>query len=79
MREPLHHLATMGSAQVLRLEDKIGNFVSGKMFDALLVNVGGNDCVNTNGWQDDGMALFRKWGFMGDDRVSEEFMLMASC
>jgi guanine deaminase len=70
--EEIVWLATMGSAQVLGLEDRIGNFASGKMFDALLVNVGGNDCINTSGWEDNGMALFRKWVFMGDDRSIRE-------
>lgn len=35
--ETLFYLATLGGAQVCNLEDRIGNFVVGKDFDALLV------------------------------------------
>ena len=61
-------LGTLGSAQVLDLDSKIGNFENGKEFDALLVDVGGKDCINIDGWEDDDLALVKKWVFMGDDR-----------
>lgn len=61
-------LGTLGSAQVLDLQDKIGNFEKGKLFDALLVDVGGDDCINISGWENDSLALLKKWVFMGDDR-----------
>ncbi|KWU44150.1 Metallo-dependent hydrolase [Rhodotorula sp. JG-1b] len=38
--ETLFYLATLGGAQVCNLEDRIGNFVVGKEFDALLVHTG---------------------------------------
>ncbi|SCZ99504.1 BZ3500_MvSof-1268-A1-R1_Chr3-1g06043 [Microbotryum saponariae] len=38
--ETLFYLATMGGAQVCCLEDRIGNFVVGKEFDALLIRTG---------------------------------------
>lgn len=38
--ETLFYLATMGGAEVCCLEDKVGNFVVGKEFDALLVQTG---------------------------------------
>ncbi|GAA5976502.1 hypothetical protein JCM10908_005522 [Rhodotorula pacifica] len=38
--ETLFYLATLGGAQVCNLEDRIGNFVVGKEFDALLVQTG---------------------------------------
>ncbi|BGP54237.1 hypothetical protein JCM8202_001371 [Rhodotorula sphaerocarpa] len=38
--ETLFYLATLGGAQVCNLEDRIGNFVVGKDFDALLVRTG---------------------------------------
>ncbi|KAI5477118.1 guanine deaminase [Pseudohyphozyma bogoriensis] len=38
--ETLFYLATLGGAEVTCLEDKVGNFVVGKEFDALLVQSG---------------------------------------
>ncbi|BGP30684.1 hypothetical protein JCM10296v2_002441 [Rhodotorula toruloides] len=38
--ETLFYLATLGGAQLCDLEDRIGNFVVGKEFDALLVQTG---------------------------------------
>ncbi|RFU23680.1 hypothetical protein B7463_g12658, partial [Scytalidium lignicola] len=62
------YLGTMGSARVLSLDQKVGNFKPGKCFDALIVDVGLNDCININGWEKDDLALVKKWVFMGDDR-----------
>ena len=62
------YLGTMGSAQVLALEDKVGNFEPGKCFDALLVDAGLRDSINIAGWEDDDLALVKKWVFLGDDR-----------
>jgi len=62
------YLGTMGSAKVVALDDKIGNFKPGKCFDALLVDVGLKDCINISGWENDDLALVKKWVFMGDDR-----------
>ncbi|KAG0647808.1 putative guanine deaminase [Hyphodiscus hymeniophilus] len=61
-------LGTLGSAQVLDLDSKVGNFEQGKEFDALLVDVGGRDCINIDGFEEDDLALVKKWVFMGDDR-----------
>ncbi|GAA5862532.1 hypothetical protein JCM3774_001050 [Rhodotorula dairenensis] len=48
--ETLFYLATLGGAQVCNLEDRIGNFVVGKEFDALLVQTGQKDSLTvTNG------------------------------
>lgn len=41
--ETLFYLATMGGAQVCCLEDRVGNFVVGKEFDALLIQTGQKD------------------------------------
>lgn len=38
--ETLFYLATMGGAEVVNLDKRIGNFVVGKEFDALLVRTG---------------------------------------
>jgi guanine deaminase len=62
------YLGTMGSAKVVALDGKIGNFKPGKCFDALLVDVGLKDCINISGWENDDLALVKKWVFMGDDR-----------
>ncbi|KAJ9611383.1 hypothetical protein H2200_004567 [Cladophialophora chaetospira] len=66
--EELVYLATMGGAEVCSLEDTVGNFAVGKAFDALVVDVGLEDNINTNGWESDDMALLKKWVFLGDDR-----------
>lgn len=63
------YLATMGSAAVLDLQDKVGNFEPGKCFDALLVDVGlKEDLINITGWENDDEAMVKKWVFLGDDR-----------
>jgi guanine deaminase len=66
--EELVYLATMGGAEVCALGDVVGNFEVGKMFDALVVDVGGDDNVNVTGFEGDDLALVKKWVFMGDDR-----------
>ena len=64
------YLATMGGADVVGLEDKIGNFEAGKEFDALLVDVDG--VISAGEWdgegEEGGLALVKKWVFLGDDR-----------
>ncbi|KUF87190.1 hypothetical protein AM588_10001437 [Phytophthora nicotianae] len=66
------HLATVGSAEALGLSDKVGNFMVGKDFDALVIDpyvanspideahdpVEGADVLHT----------FQKFLFLGDDR-----------
>lgn len=58
--ETLFYLATLGGAQVCNLEDRIGNFVVGKEFDALLVQTGQKEpagvVAGTNGAANDGGA-----------------------
>lgn len=66
--EEILFLGTLGGAQVCALDDRIGNFDIGKCFDALLVDVGGKDNINIRGWEDDDLALVKKWVFLGDDR-----------
>lgn len=43
--EALFYLATLGGAEVCNLEDRVGNFVVGKEFDALWVRTGQKDVV----------------------------------
>ncbi|KAK4990398.1 hypothetical protein LTR50_002573 [Elasticomyces elasticus] len=67
--EEIVYLGTMGGAQVVALDDKIGNFEVGKQFDALLVDVGIESMSTYVGeHKDDGSALVKKWVFLGDDR-----------
>lgn len=62
-------LGTLGAAQVLDVEDMVGNFEVGKQFDALLVDTGlEEDLINVRGWEGDAEALVKKWVFLGDDR-----------
>lgn len=55
------HLATLGGAKCMNLESKIGNFVPGKEFDALVVDMNG---IDTFGDDD----VFQKFIYLGDDR-----------
>lgn len=65
------YLATMGGAQVVDMEDKIGNFEVGKAFDALLIDVEGVISADAGLWEGegDGLAMVKKWVFLGDDRT----------
>jgi guanine deaminase len=67
------YLATMGGAQVVGLEDKVGNFEVGKQFDALVIDVKDVISVDQALWEDGGReaneALVKKWVFCGDDRT----------
>jgi guanine deaminase len=65
------YLATMGGAKVVGLDDQIGNFVPGKKFDALLIDVEGITSADPSLWAEeteDGLALVKKFVFLGDDR-----------
>lgn len=59
-------LATLGGAQVLGLQDTIGNFVVGKAFDALVVDVG-NDPVDVFGKETESQLL-EKFLFNGNEQ-----------
>lgn len=58
----------MGGAEVYALGNLAGHFEVGKMFDALIVDFGGDDNVNVSGSEVDDLTLVKKWIFMGDDR-----------
>lgn len=80
--ETLFYLATMGGAEVCDMQDKIGNFLIGKEFDALLIKTGQKeqDYKGPNPFEDqpnpalfieqtDSLeAIFEKFLFAGDDR-----------
>lgn len=66
------YLATQGGAEVLGLGKKVGNFMPGKYFDAVVVDTG-----SEHGPLDlfDGEELenaFEKFLFLGDDRNIEK-------
>ena len=61
-------LATLGGAHVLNLEDKIGNFVVGKEFDALVVDASAPGS-NIEVYDHDQIGdHFQKFLTLGDDR-----------
>ncbi|XP_045030070.1 guanine deaminase-like isoform X1 [Daphnia magna] len=61
-------MATLGGAQALGLDDKVGNFEIGKEFDALVVNLAPTD-GNLEVWPDESMEnRLSKWIHLGDDR-----------
>lgn len=70
------YLATMGGAQLLGLENKIGNFSEGKEFDALLIDF--NNITNNSHdeliFSDDYSLreIFEKFIYLGDDRNIKE-------
>ena len=79
--ETLFFLATLGGAEVCDIDERIGNFVVGKEFDALLIRTGqkdpgyeGNpfaDQLNPALFVEETDALetiFEKFLFAGDDR-----------
>ncbi|KAJ3109953.1 hypothetical protein HDU96_007032 [Phlyctochytrium bullatum] len=78
------YLATAGGARVMGLEDRVGNFIPGKEFDAIVVDLGkglnGEEVHEVAGHDqgfevfphDDLTTAFEKFIFLGDDRnVSE--------
>lgn len=68
------YLATLGGAEAVALDDKIGNFKAGKDFDALIINMNNSGPIdilekyNTE-------ALIQKFLYNGDDRnISKVFV-----
>lgn len=68
----LFYLATMGGAQVMGLEDTIGNFEVGKEFDAILVNTAAKGSPVDVFAHDTIQSMFEKYLFVGDDRNNEK-------
>ncbi|ORX96401.1 guanine deaminase-like protein [Basidiobolus meristosporus CBS 931.73] len=64
----LLHLATLGGAKVMGLEDRIGNFVVGKQFDALLIDPSAPESNFHVYSHDDIYTTFEKFIYVGDDR-----------
>lgn len=68
--EEVFYLATLGGAQVMCLEDQIGNFEVGKQFDAVWVSTTkGLESAMTPREEDDSLRIvFEKFIMSGDDR-----------
>jgi guanine deaminase len=67
--QKVFHLATLGGAEVLGLQDRIGNFAVGKEFDAVLVSSGADGSVMTAREADEPVeTTFEKFLMTGDDR-----------
>lgn len=67
------YLATLGGAKALFLDDKIGNFVIGKRFDALLVDTNCDpidtfDVTEVKTDEEHLLKCLQKFVYSGDDR-----------
>nr|CAD7257217.1 unnamed protein product [Timema shepardi] len=62
------HLATIGGAKALSLDNRIGNFVVGKEFDALIVNMNSFQKFPDELSNYTNEELLQKFIFTGDDR-----------
>ena len=61
------YLATLGGSKVLNLDEKVGNFVVGKEFDGLLIDVGVGKNIEL--FPHDSLeSMIEKWVYNGDDR-----------
>lgn len=60
-------LATVGGSQVIGCEDKLGNFMPGKEFDALVIDP---ECPDSpfDVFEDTNLEIFEKFIHLGDDR-----------
>lgn len=62
------HLATVGGAEVLGLDEKIGNFAVGKAFDAAWISSEPLSAMTMRETDDSLSTLFEKFLMTGDDR-----------
>ncbi|XP_011494206.1 PREDICTED: guanine deaminase [Ceratosolen solmsi marchali] len=71
--EPLNykevfHLATLGGAEALAMNDKIGNFIPGKEFDALVIDLSASGFAFENMQEHSLEQKLQKLIYCGDDR-----------
>lgn len=68
--EEVFYLATLGGAQVMCLDDQIGNFQVGKQFDAVWISTttGLQSAMTPREEEDSLRTLFEKYIMSGDDR-----------
>ncbi|KAI1330018.1 guanine deaminase [Xylariaceae sp. FL0255] len=66
----IFHLATLGGAQVCCLDDRVGNFVTGKEFDALVISSKSSKpgIMTMIEEEDSAQTIFDKFVMTGDDR-----------
>lgn len=62
------YLATLGGSEALKLDDKIGNFIPGKQFDALIVNLESEGSVIDTFGHETLEEKIEKFIYLGDDR-----------
>jgi len=66
--EDVVFLGTLGGAQVCDVDTRIGNFLPGKEFDGLLIDVGIHANVDVSDYAGNDLAILHKWIMNGDDR-----------
>ncbi|KAI0018041.1 hypothetical protein F4780DRAFT_795388 [Xylariomycetidae sp. FL0641] len=66
------HLATLGGARVCGLDARVGNFLPGKEFDALLVCAEADGVMTMLEEWDSAMTVFEKFVMTADDRNIQE-------
>ncbi|KAG8231557.1 hypothetical protein J437_LFUL011735 [Ladona fulva] len=66
--QEVFYLATLGGAEALAMEDKIGNFKVGKDFDALLVSMKDSSSPVDIHMPYETKELIQKFMYLGDDR-----------
>lgn len=73
------YMATQGGAEVLDIDNKVGNFLVGKEFDALVINPFVPDSPFDVYDTDDISDIFQKFLFCGDDRNIVEVYVSGDC
>ncbi|XP_044740578.1 guanine deaminase-like [Chrysoperla carnea] len=75
------YLATLGGAQALRIDDRVGNFKVGKEFDALLIDLDSeNTPIDLHLLQDyTSSELLQKFIYLGDDRNINQVFVAGRC
>ncbi|XP_039302579.1 guanine deaminase [Solenopsis invicta] len=62
------HMATLGGAKALSIENKVGNFVPGKAFDALIIDVNAKGSLLDNFREYTLKENFQRFLYSGDER-----------
>lgn len=62
------HMATLGGAQALSIDDKVGNLVPGKEFDALIINLNSKGSLLDNFREYTLEEKLQRFIYSGDDR-----------
>ncbi|XP_011693826.1 PREDICTED: guanine deaminase-like [Wasmannia auropunctata] len=62
------HMATLGGAKALSIEDKVGNLAPGKQFDALIIDLNAKDSLLDNFKEYTLEENFQRFIYAGDER-----------